>query len=200
MTGNIAFLGLQVAGNSAPGMVSILVSMIAFALGVYVSTRIVSTKDSGVWSQKVTIALAVGLIAHAAFLVLWFEVGGQPSINASHYLLGFWAYAMGMQSAAVRRLHVDGVFTTAATATFIFLAGDITNWSATAPERRRLTGVLISLFLGATAGGLLLLHAELYAPVLPFLLNAVVVVTSAVVLREPVKSKHHHVHLKMELK
>src|SRR5438309_10274097 len=41
MTGNIAFLGLRVAHAPAPGTVSILVSMAAFAVGVYLSTRIV---------------------------------------------------------------------------------------------------------------------------------------------------------------
>src|ERR1700719_4034827 len=51
MTGNIAFLGLRVAGAPAPGAVSILVSMAAFAVGVYLSTRIVKpAESSGMWS------------------------------------------------------------------------------------------------------------------------------------------------------
>src|SRR5271169_727339 len=40
MTGNIAFLGLRVAGAPGPGWVSILTSMAAFAVGVYFSTLI----------------------------------------------------------------------------------------------------------------------------------------------------------------
>src|SRR5260221_13070662 len=40
MTGNIAFLGLRVAGASAPGAVAILVSLAAFAAGGYLSPRI----------------------------------------------------------------------------------------------------------------------------------------------------------------
>ena len=98
--------------------------------------------------------------------------------------LGSWGFAMGMQSAAVRTLHVDGVFTTAATATIIFLVGDITNWSATVTERRRLTGVLVSLFVGATVAGLLLVHAHIYAPVLPFAITVAVVATAAIALQE----------------
>ena len=50
------------------------------------------------------------------------------------------------------RLHVDGVFTTAATAT-------------------------------VTAGGLLLVHAQIYAPVLPFVITLAVVVTALIFLR-----------------
>jgi uncharacterized membrane protein YoaK (UPF0700 family) len=190
MTGNIAFLGLRVAGAGAPGAVSILISMAAFAVGVYLSTRIVKPFESfGVWSQRVTIALGVSLIAHAVFLDVWFATNGQPPIEISHILLGLWGIAMGIQSAAVRRLHVDGVFTTAATATVIFLVGDLVNWQATVVERRRLTGVLVSLFVGATAGGLLLVHAPMYAPVLPFVITVAVVATAAIALRERGKAE-----------
>jgi uncharacterized membrane protein YoaK (UPF0700 family)/lipid-binding SYLF domain-containing protein len=187
MTGNIAFLGLRVADAiKAPGIVAILTAMASFAVGVYVSTSIVKpSKESGIWSPRVTAALGLSLIPHAVFPVLWLSWNGRPSVDAAHVLLGLWGLAMGMQSAAVRRLHVDGVFTTAATATIIFLAGDLTNWSATAAERRRLAGVLVALFVGATAGGVLLVHAPLYAPVLPFVITAAVVATAAAVLREP---------------
>jgi uncharacterized membrane protein YoaK (UPF0700 family) len=185
MTGNIAFLGLRVAGAPAPGLVSIVVSMAAFAVGVYLSTLIVKrSKDSTGWPQRVTFALGLSLIAHAAFLAIWFASNGQPEIAVAHVLLGIWGIAMGMQSAAVRTLHVEGVFTTAATATIIFLVEYSTNWSATVEERRRLAGVLVSLFVGASAGGLLLVRAHIYAPVLPFVITLGVVATAAIALRE----------------
>ena len=185
MTGNIAFLGLRVAGASAPGGVAIVVSMAAFAVGVYLSTRIVRPSEgTGMWPQRVTVALGVSLIAHAVFLAVWFASNGQPSIDVAHVLLGSWGLAMGMQSAAVRTLHVEGVFTTAATATIILLVGDMTNWPATVAERRRLASVLVSLFVGATAGGLLLVHAHIYAPVLPFAITVMTVATAAIAFRE----------------
>jgi uncharacterized membrane protein YoaK (UPF0700 family) len=185
MTGNIAFLGLRVAGADAPGVVAIVVSMVAFAVGVYLSTRIVKPSEgSGMWPGRVTAALGLSLIAHVVFLAVWFATNGQPSIDVAHVLLGSWGLAMGMQSAAVRTLHVEGVFTTAATATIILLAGDITDWHATVAERSRLAGVLVSLFVGATAGGLLLVHAHIYAPVLPFVITIAAVATAEIVLRE----------------
>jgi uncharacterized membrane protein YoaK (UPF0700 family) len=185
MTGNIAFLGFRAAGAGGPGAVAVLASMGGFAVGVYASTRIVKRSEgSGVWPRDVTVALGLSLIAHTVFLAVWFASNGQPSIDGAHVLLGLWGLAMGMQSAAVRTLHVDGVFTTAATATIIFLVGDIANWSATVVERRRLAGVLVSLFVGATAGSLLLVRAHVYAPVLPFLITAAAVVTATFVLGE----------------
>jgi uncharacterized membrane protein YoaK (UPF0700 family) len=186
MTGNIVFFGLRSAGAlHAPGGVAIFVSVAAFAAGVYLSTRIVKPSEgSGTWPRGVTVALGASLIAHAFFLVVWFASDGQPSIDVAHVLLGLWGLAMGMQSAAVRTLRVDGVFTTAATATIIFLVGDLTKWSATVAERRRLAGVLVALFVGATAGGMLLVHAHVYAPVLPFVITGATVATAAAVLRE----------------
>ncbi|MDB6125603.1 MAG: hypothetical protein JWQ71_4596 [Pedosphaera sp.] len=189
MTGNIAFLGLRVAGASAPGVVvpgvlTILAAMVGFAVGVYISTQIVKpAKGSGMWPQRVTVALGVSLVPHAVFLAVWFANNGQPPIHVVNILLSLWGLAMGMQSAAVRTLHVEGVFTTAATATIIVVVGDIANWSATVAERKRLAGVLVSLLIGATAGGLLLVHAHIYAPVLPFAITVAVVATAAIVLR-----------------
>ena len=183
MTGNIAFLGMRAARAPGPGWMNILVALSAFGVGVYLSTRIVRPSEAfGIWSQRVTVALCVSLIAHAVFLSVWFASNGRPSAGALPVLLGLWAFAMGMQSAAVRRLHVDGVFTTAATATIIFLSGDLANCPATVKERRRLAGMLASLFVGATAGGLLSVHAHIYAPVLPFMITVVAVATAAFAL------------------
>jgi uncharacterized membrane protein YoaK (UPF0700 family) len=187
MTGNIAFLGLRIAGAGGPGCVAILVSMAAFSVGVYLGTRIVKPmghKGAGVWPHRVTMALGLSLLGHAGFLILWIAFRGQPSNDIAHVLLGFWGFAMGMQSAAVRSLHVEGVFTTAATATFIFVMGDFVNWSEAVEERRRLWGVLISLFLGALAGGLLLVHAHIYASVLPLVATVLVVATAAIAFRD----------------
>jgi uncharacterized membrane protein YoaK (UPF0700 family) len=86
---------------------------------------------------------------------------------------------MGIQSAAVRRLNVGGVFTTAATATFIFVVGDLAHAPITREERLRLTGVLVSLVIGATVGGILIIHAPTYAPIFPFLVTAIVVMLAA---------------------
>jgi uncharacterized membrane protein YoaK (UPF0700 family) len=186
MTGNVAFLGLRVAGSSvAPGAEAILASMGAFAVGVFLSTRLLMRfkGSSDTWPRSVTLALGVSLIPHAAFVVVWLAAGGQPSLHGIHVLLALWALAMGIQSAAVRSLHVEGVFTTAATATIIVLVGDIANWPVTGVERRRLAVVLVSLFIGATAGSLLLMHARIHAPLLPFVLTIGVVATAAVVFR-----------------
>jgi len=187
MTGNIAFLGLRVANAGGPEWSAIIGAMVAFAVGVFLGTLIVNSKGerpSGMWPRHVTVALGLSLLGHVGFLILWLAVHGHPSTDVATCLICLWGAAMGMQSAAVRSLHVEGVFTTAATATFIFLFGDFTTWSKSAEERRRLRGVLIALFLGALAGGLLLEHARIYAPALPLVATAIVVTFAAVFFRK----------------
>ncbi|WP_051979046.1 YoaK family protein [Edaphobacter aggregans] len=182
MTGNVAFLGMGIAGNPVPRIVSVLASMAGFAVGIYFATRITSSdkQKSGVtWSPRTTFALGVSLLAHLCFVAIWFATSGRPGASAVPILLAVWALAMGLQSGAVRKLHVEGIFTTAATGTFIVLASDLVNWGLTRDERRRYRGVLISLVIGATAGAYLFFHAPIFAPVLPLVITAGVAVTAA---------------------
>lgn len=204
MTGNIAFLGMAIAstttgstiyGVAPPRILWMLAAMAGFAGGIYLATKIVSSSrqpathegghpNGGVWPQRTTLALGLSLLAHLCFVLIWFATSAHPGDNVIPVLLATWALAMGMQSAAVRNLNVGGIFTTAATATFIFLFGAVANGvPITGDERRRMRGVLLSLAIGATLGGLLLIHAPIYAPVLPFVITIGVVVTAAKVFR-----------------
>ena len=191
MTGNLAFLGMGIAGSAgAPGRLAVLASMAGFAGGVYIGTIIVTpsrrpaTQQSEpatrvVWPQRTTYALSMSLLPHLGFVAIWLAAAGQPDFGATLALLAVWALAMGMQSAAVRWLDVGGVFTTAAIATFIFLAGSFARRPLTGEERRRLSGVLASLVIGGTVGAYLLMHAPAYAPLLPLVITVAVVAIAA---------------------
>jgi hypothetical protein len=61
----------------------------------------------------------------------------------------------------------------------IFLFGSFARRPLTREEQRRLSGVLVSLVLGATAGARLLIDARTYAPLLPFVITIVVVAIAA---------------------
>jgi uncharacterized membrane protein YoaK (UPF0700 family) len=91
---------------------------------------------------------------------------------------------MGMQTTAVFSLGVRAVFTTAATATWAVLMGDLTSWSSSSRERRRLTAVIVALLAGSAAGALLIEHAAVWAPVLPLAVSCVVVATAALVFHD----------------
>ena len=205
MTGNVAFLGMGLAGHpGAPRIVSVLAAMAGFAGGVYVGTKIIKRSSQSaahageqaaglVWPRQTTFALAISLLPHLCFVVIWLATGGRPGDNLIPVLLAVWALAMGNQSAAVRQLNVGGIFTTAATATFIFLAGDwANNRPLTSEEHSRLRGVLVALVIGATAGAILLIHAPVYAPVLPFVITVGVVAIAARVFRDRVRPRESH--------
>jgi uncharacterized membrane protein YoaK (UPF0700 family) len=199
VTGNIAFLGMAIAsttgsaiyGVAPPRVIWVLAALAGFAGGIYLATKIVRPSshegeqpNGVVWPQRTTLALGLSLLFHLFFVVIWFATSARPGDNVIPVLLTTWALAMGMQSAAVRSLNVGGIFTTAATATFIFLFGAMANGvPLTGDERHRMRGVLVSLAIGATAGGLLLIHAPICAPVLPMIITAGVVATAAKAFR-----------------
>ena len=198
MTGNFAFLGMVIASTTgstiygvvAPRALSVLAAMAGFAVGVFLATKIVrqhapkEERATGiVWPQRTTFALGFSLLAHLCFVLIWFATSARPGFNVIPVLLAIWGLAMGIQSGAVRKLDVGGTFTTAATATFIFLASNVRYLPLMSDERRRLRSILWSLVIGATAGGLLLIHAPIYAPLLPLVITVGVVAIAASTFR-----------------
>jgi uncharacterized membrane protein YoaK (UPF0700 family) len=192
-TGNLVFLGLIAAGTRppfGPDPASVVISLVAFAAGAALAVRILKAfngdeevEDDGVfqvWPRRVSIALGVALVVQVGFLSVWIAV--SPSSEVSNILLGMNAFAMGLQMNAIRSLHVPSISTTAATATLISLASGPTTWSHKASTARRLTGVLVSMAVGAFAGDWMLSHAHTYAPVLPALV--IVIVIASVALKE----------------
>ena len=176
MTGNFAFLGFRTAGIDGPSVPRVLASLAAFGVGAFVAARIVApTRDSGsVWPRRVTVALGGVVAAQVAFLALWVGVDGHPSSGVGNLLIAISALAMGMQTAAVFSLGVRAVFTTATTATFAVLMGDLSTRSSRG-ETRRLAAVIVGLFVGAIAGSLLMAHARGWAPALPVAVSGLVV-------------------------
>jgi uncharacterized membrane protein YoaK (UPF0700 family) len=185
MTGNFVFLGLGLADASGgPEVLRVLIALAAFAAGVFAATRIIhAVKGSGLWPRGVTVTLAVAVVLQAVFLVIWVATSGRPGTGSAEVLTAVMALAMGLQSGAILALGVQGVFTTAATATLMFLMRDAAARSdSAATERGRLAGVLVALLAGATAGGLLLVHARTFAPVLPLVATALVVAIASIAL------------------
>jgi uncharacterized membrane protein YoaK (UPF0700 family) len=182
MTGNLVFLGLRITGAGGPAALhTILTPVCAFAVGVFGASLIVKpTRGSQTWPRRVTLALTVTALGQLCFFGLWLAASGHPSVIATDVLLGISALGMGFQTAAVFSLGIQGVFTTAATATMTVLMGDAAHWSTTRPDRRVLAGILIAMIAGTACGGLLIVHARSYAPLLPLLTTTSVVVLAAI--------------------
>jgi uncharacterized membrane protein YoaK (UPF0700 family) len=179
MTGNLVFLGLGVSHAFAPGgpnLVRVVVVIAAFTLGVFVAERIF--RRSRAVARGLAPALAGVLLAQVIFMAGWMAVSGHPSMTFTTWLAAVAALAMGMQSGAVGSLDVKAVFTTAVTATLINLSREAAAPGVSSTEPPQLAAVLVCLVLGATVGGLLLVHARPYAPVVPPLATAVAIAAS----------------------
>jgi len=182
MTGNTVFLGLRAARAGDFDVVRIAIALAAFSAGVLLARLIGkflrnsdrrsgrnSDEGAGVWPREAPIALGIVVIAQACFLAVWAAAGGWPENGVADILVGIGGLGMGAQSAAALSFGVTGIFTTAATGTVVVLMDKVAAWPQAAKERRELVGVLVSLFSGAAAGGLLLKYARAYAPVLPLI-------------------------------
>ncbi|WP_326725485.1 DUF1275 domain-containing protein [Streptomyces sp. NBC_00243] len=194
-TGNLVFLGLGAAGTrppAGPDPVRVVISLAAFAVGAALAARILTAlngddeiEDTDIfeaWPQRVSLALGVALVAQVGFLVVWMTM--SPSSPVSNILVALNAFAMGLQMNAIRSLHVPGISTTAATATYISWVTGIITWTHKAATARRLTGVLVGMAAGAFVGNWMLNHAHTYAPVLPVAVIALVIAFASVTLRQ----------------
>ena len=124
--------------------------------------------------MRVTACLAVELVVLAAFSAGWEVTGGRPAGASRMLLLAGAGVAMGMQSAAVRRL---GQFsTTYLTSTLTgVLAGLVT--AAKPGGLGRSLGVLAAIAAGAAAGAVTADRAPALLPLL--LLTPVTAVIAA---------------------
>jgi uncharacterized membrane protein YoaK (UPF0700 family) len=199
MTGNIVFLGLGVVSSLGPDLGRVIVAMLGFAVGVVFSAKLVRPVADGaveVWPRRVSIALAVVAAAQAVFLVLWLAIAGYPPTVVGDIMIGIFAVAMGIQMDAIRSLGVPEISTTAATATMVSFVNDLVHWSKSSAEDRWLRlHIMVAMVVGAAAGALVLVHARLYAPIIPL----VVTVTVIVVALHARLSGHHRVRLDQRL-
>jgi uncharacterized membrane protein YoaK (UPF0700 family) len=202
MTGNTVLLGLALAQGEVLAALRSIVALIGFSGGVFVGALIVE-RDSkpAQWPAAVTGALAVETIVLAIFSVTSFLTGGARSAGITYFMIVLLALAMGIQSAAVRRLGVPGIATTYITGTLTSLMIDLLGWlrSIAAPlpvakpaERGRassmpweqrvglLAGVVGLYGFGALSGGILEARASPLASALPLAAVTLVVINALI--------------------
>jgi uncharacterized membrane protein YoaK (UPF0700 family) len=195
-SGNLVFLGLIASRTQppqGPDPVTVLISLAAFAAGAALAMPILRSFDGdielddskihNIWPRHVTMALGLSLVMQITFLALWM-VNSQPA-RAAFVLIGLNAFAMGLQMNAIRLLHVPGVSTTAATATFITLVSGIATRSRNAATTRRLSAVVAAIVGGALVGVVMLSHFRGEAPIPPVVVNATVLAIASVALSRP---------------
>lgn len=181
MTGNLVLLGLAVGQGQIPEALRSVVALLGFAAGAMLGGWVVGAGQGGeVWPSRVTLVLAVELALLAVFQVAWVFAGANVPDGELEVLIAISAAAMGVQSAAGRRLAVAGVSTTYVTGTLTTLMAELVAMARRQPGAARWVGVLVALTVGAVVGAILMELARPIAPLLPVLvLGGVVVVARA---------------------
>jgi len=138
MTGNTVLLGLTLGQGHGFAAIPNVIALLGFGMGVALGAVIVERGGkSGDWDRRVTGAVFLEGIMLAAFTVLWHAApgGAARSSNVLYLLIALSALAMGIQSAAVRRLNLPGVATTYVTGTMTSLIAGLAIRARQAPHK-----------------------------------------------------------------
>jgi len=167
MSGNIVLLGLAVGSTAGSNAVRSGVSVLAYASGVFIATRLVRRPaEHPLWPTGLTVSLTAAAVAQSGLLAGWLASSAHPGRALEAVLVGVSALAMGLQSGAVARLRVSGVTTTYVTGTLTGLMGSLALGLGTSRDLLRRAAVLVALLAGAACSALLLKGAREAAPVL----------------------------------
>jgi uncharacterized membrane protein YoaK (UPF0700 family) len=182
MTGNAVLLGIAAGQQAAARALHSVAALAGFVLGVLAGAALCGRhkrSEAGRWPPRVTLALAVELVALLALAAGWALAGEDPVGSAEYGLIGASALAMGVQSAAVQQLGVSGVATTYVTGTLTGLVADLALPGASRGSLLRRGGVLLALVAGAAAGAAVVGVAGGVAALIPVVLVAAVVAVAA---------------------
>lgn len=189
MTGNTVLLGIALVQRDAQATLHSGLALAGFVAGAAAGAWIVERDERAhVWPRAVTVALALEGAVLVAFAGGWWWAADHAFSNPAvrWALISVAAAAMGMQSAAARRLDVSGISTTFITGTLTSLVGRLV-----AVARRGTAAVqdpghgmgLLAVWL-IYAGGAAIAAAsprgQLAALVFPAALIAVVAVASVI--------------------
>lgn len=198
MTGNTVLLGLHLGQEQGAAALRAIIALVGFGVGLALGGLIVERPGSQVrWPRAVTAALALEAVMLAAFAIGIYFTARLREVVETQALIAVSAIAMGIQSAAVRRLNVPGIATTYVTGTLTSaVTGFIAGARAAPPAGPgRVEGVpagghwwwsvrlqllaLVVYGLGALVGGLVHERWPALVAVLPALAVAVVVAVGA---------------------
>ena len=171
MTGNTVLLAMALGSGDMARALRSLLAVVGFALGVAAGTGLLRGQPTG-WSMRVNRVLLIEA-AMLGVAVFAFAGSGRAPLPMAwvHSLIILLGGVMGLQSAAVRKVHLAGVWTT-------FITGTLTEWVAglveRAPSRELPVGrvqaaVYATYGLGALVTAWLRQRWPALAPALPWL-------------------------------
>jgi uncharacterized membrane protein YoaK (UPF0700 family) len=163
ITGNLALLGIAVGEKNGGLAANGGLTLAGYAAGVVLGTLFAGTAERGqpVWPRRVSVTLAVELGILVVFSAGWLVSGSHRGTATRMVLLVLAAAAMGVQTAAVRRL--GQMSSTYLTSTLTGLFAALATWRM--PDQwQRSVGVIVALVVGAIFGSLAATLAPSWLP------------------------------------
>ena len=163
ITGNLALLGIAVGEKNGGLAANGGLTLAGYAAGVVLGTLFAGTAERGqpVWPRRVSVTLAVELGILVVFSAGWLVWSSHRGTATRMVLLVLAAAAMGVQTAAVRRL--GQMSTTYLTSTLTGLFAALATWRMP-DEWQRSVGVIVALVVGAIFGSLTATLAPSWLP------------------------------------
>jgi uncharacterized membrane protein YoaK (UPF0700 family) len=176
MTANLVLVGLSITHREGAIGWHAGAALAGFVVAVFLTSRLIRAHDKdaddakrSVWPRPVTVAIAAEAFPLIGVAVAWGLTAGRPAGATQLTLCAAAAFAMGMQSAAVRALGVAGLSSTFFTGTLTETVRDLTGpgplrWSPASSG-------LVALVAGAAAQGAVLTYGQQrLGPLLPLVL------------------------------
>jgi len=200
MTGNAVLLGISLGSNISAQTLRSLIALITFIAGIFLGALLVSEEEKGIPWKRIRIAVLVETFVMALFAAVFLLPVSLHSESTIAALITLSAFAMGMQSAIVKRLNLPGIATTYITGTMTSLmSGLVHHWKAEKelPEEAEeliqaersmalQAWVFILYALAAVASAVLYRHWPAVVALLP--LAAIVAVTISVYVQKEAAS------------
>jgi uncharacterized membrane protein YoaK (UPF0700 family) len=204
MTGNAVLLGISIGQGQGLAATRSLLALLAFIVGVALGALLVQLRSAdGEVARALIWPVAAEVVVLGIFALVW-HVPMLPQNEGTLYvLIALSAVAMGIQSAAVRRLALPGIATTVITGTITSLVAGLIRWlhltiispadgaeNPAAPGGGRQLGLQAGVFLvygaAAASSGFFQERIPLVVGISPFVATLLVLVAAVY------SAKHAH--------
>jgi uncharacterized membrane protein YoaK (UPF0700 family) len=154
MTGNFVLLGFALAGVQGLSVVRSTTALAGFAAGSVVGARLTRPERSAPRQLLIAMGCEVALLLAAGVVTI--GQTGDPVSLPAYIVITFLAVAMGLRSAAVRRVAVPDLTTTVLTLTLAGLAADSVLAGGHGLRTGRRAVSIVAMVAGAFVGAVLL--------------------------------------------
>jgi uncharacterized membrane protein YoaK (UPF0700 family) len=184
MTGNVVLLGFALAGAPGFSISASAVAIASFGIGALIGGRTATRLGHHRGRLLGTAAgMQTGFLAVSVVLA---ALSGTPIAAAWRYpLIVLLAIAMGIQNAAARKLAIPDLTTTVLTMTITGIAADSTIAGGAGSRSGRRLIAVAAMLAGAFVGAVLVIHADVFSPLLVALIVTAVAAATAAILGKP---------------